>query len=265
MKLILIFASFLIFSSCSIQSVESLPLKENLQSPTPAQKPSVLVELFTSEGCSSCPPADRALALLQKEQPVADAEIIALAFHVDYWNRLGWKDEFSSDVFTRRQNTYSKSFRIPSIYTPQMVVDGRFQFVGSNLARAKQMIAEASQTNKAEIELTLDGKKLGVRIPDIPAHNPSIVYLAIAEDNLVSNVDSGENAGKKLEHIAVVRELRKLGHIKPNDTAFSVETHLEIKENWVKDNLKIVVFVQENSSRKIYGMQQTRFTPQPTN
>ena len=107
----------------------------------------VLVELFTSEGCSSCPPADELLAKLSREQPVDGATIVPLAFHVDYWNRLGWVDRFSSPQFTKRQQEYAAALRADT-YTPQMVVDGRDEFVGSDDARARQSIADAAQSRK---------------------------------------------------------------------------------------------------------------------
>ncbi len=139
------------------------------------KKVPVLVELFTSEGCSSCPPADRVLAQLEKERTTADAEIITLALHVDYWNYLGWKDEFSSSVYSQRQNGYAEKFNLDSIYTPQMVVDGQNQFVGSNLGTAQKAISEAAKSQKANIEISsvadLKNPKLKVNISDLPAHD----------------------------------------------------------------------------------------------
>src|SRR5215203_5351918 len=105
------------------------------QVPDIARRP-VLVELFTSEGCSSCPPADKNLAFLENQQPVPQAEIITLAFHVDYWDRLGWKDRFSSPLFSRRQEIYSQALKLDSSYTPQMIVNGESQFVGSDSGKA---------------------------------------------------------------------------------------------------------------------------------
>ena len=141
MKFLIVSLLFLICSACAMQKVESQPITENQKSEIVTQKPKVLVELFTSEGWSSCPPADRALAFLQKEQPNTQAEIITLAFHVDYWNNLGWKDEFSSELYTQRQSFYAQSFNLSSIYTPQMVVDGSFEVVGSNLGKSQQKIS----------------------------------------------------------------------------------------------------------------------------
>src|SRR6266852_1661761 len=124
----------------------------------------VLVELFTSEGCSSCPPADALLARLGKDQPIPGVEIIALEEHVDYWDRLGWKDPFSSTAFTARQQRYGDVFHNESIYTPQMVVDGRWEFVGTDTRRAGAAIIEGSRSPKASIGIKPAQAALSVRI-----------------------------------------------------------------------------------------------------
>ncbi len=255
MKLRLVFLLMLSLSACAMQKVESQPITLNPQTtiPNPASKQPVLVELFTSEGCSSCPPADRALAFLQKEQPNPQAEIMTLEFHVDYWNDLGWNDEFSSPLFTQRQQFYARKFRLSSAYTPQMVVDGRFELVGSNLGKAQNSISEAAKNVKAQIKLTREEDNLKVQISDIPAHQDSTVYLALTEDNLISNVARGENAGSTLEHISVVRELKMLGSLAAKSQKFETEYAVQLQPTWKKENVKFVVFIQENQSRKILG------------
>src|SRR6478752_4847234 len=115
--------------------VHATPAPTRAEGPTP-----VIVELFTSEGCSDCPPADTLLEKLIATQPIAGAEIIGLGQHVDYWDRLGWKDRFSSSALTARQQLYQTRFATDSIYTPQMVVDGRAEFVGSDASAARKAI-----------------------------------------------------------------------------------------------------------------------------
>ncbi len=123
------------------------------------RKSPVLVELFTSEGCSSCPPADRVLAQLETEQPNKNAEIITLALHVDYWDNLGWKDKFSSALYSQRQSVYGQALKLNQVYTPQMVVDGQKQFVGSNLSEANKAITESAKIRKGEFRTFQRGKQ----------------------------------------------------------------------------------------------------------
>jgi len=263
MKQFLIFAIVMVIlsvSGCSMQNetaeAQTAPTIQT-QSNKPAEtrgKTAVLVELFTSEGCSSCPPADRVLAQLEKEQTSGEAEVITLALHVDYWNYLGWKDEFSSNAFSQRQSGYAERFKLDSIYTPQMVVDGQTEFVGSNLGMAQKAISDHAKMNKAAIELSIAGDKLKVKISDTPTHDNSYVWLAIAEDDLKTHVRRGENGGKTLDHVSVVREMKLLGNLAAADKVFENETALQFNPAWKKDNLKFVVFVQGKDSKKIFGV-----------
>jgi hypothetical protein len=256
MKSAVIFVFLLLSAACAVNTVESQKRTENPQPEvvnSKAKQP-VLVELFTSEGCSSCPPADRALAFLEKEQPSTQAEIITLALHVDYWNYLGWKDVYSSPIFTERQNFYSEKFNLDSIYTPQMVVDGSREFVGNDSGKAAKVINEAAQIQKAKVELTKNDDKLTVKISEIPKHENTTVYLAIAEDNLVSNVARGENSGRKLEHQSVVRELKNVGNLTPQQNSSDIETAFQINAAWKRENLKLIVFAQEDTTGKIIGL-----------
>lgn len=253
MKLFFIFAVLLAAIGCgthSAENFESFPTpKEQADSDQP-----VLVELFTSEGCSSCPPADRALIFLETQQPVKGAEIITLAFHVDYWDRLGWKDRFSSPQFSQRQENYTRAMKLDSNYTPQMVVDGEYQFVGSNTGEASKSITKASEKLKGNVKGELVGNSLKVQIDNIPKHSGSTVFLAIAEDGLNTNVRAGENRGEKLEHVSVVRDLKSIGKIESNATDHNAFTELQFNPEWRKENVKFVVFVQENDTRKILAV-----------
>ncbi len=231
---------------------------EEITSPLPTTgKRAVLVELFTSEGCSSCPPADVLLQNLEQTQPVAGAEIIALSEHVDYWNRLGWTDPYSSRQFSDRQGDYGRVFDLNSIYTPQMVVDGRFEFVGSNAGRARSVIAEALSRPKADIHLSRAGLTLAVRIENLPPlskGDAGEVMLAITESGLLSHVARGENAGRKLPHTAVVRRLEKIGSLDAlANMVFETKAALRLEKDWVTERLRAVVFLQERESRKVLG------------
>ena len=263
MKQILLIGLFAIFSSffaCNLQSGSAVTGEPQVNV-NPAAEPMnkkdkvpVLVELFTSEGCSSCPPADRVLAQLEAEQPNPNAEIITLALHVDYWDSIGWKDEFSSALYSQRQNVYGQKLKLDQVYTPQMVVDGQTQFVGSNLSEANKAISENAKNLKAKVDLTDTDNNLKVKISDVPKHENASVFLAIAEDNLSTNVKGGENSGRKLDHTSVVRELKSIGMITPEQNGFDNSVAIQLQPNWKKENLKFVVFVQENVSRKILGV-----------
>ncbi len=231
----------------------------------------VLVELFTSEGCSSCPPADEALTRLEQMQPVTGAQIIALGQHVDYWNRLGWTDPFSSAAFSQRQSDYARAFGKDGVYTPQMIVDGRTEFPGGNVNLARNAINEATKTPKAMVELTRTDSApaanapaaktgdapLQIRIGNMPAvseGDTAEVMLAITESNLRTDVPRGENAGRRLRHASVVRQLRLLGVFDPQQgKAFAAAPVINIGKGVRREQLHAVVFVQERLSRRVLG------------
>lgn len=172
----------------------------------------VLVELFTSEGCSSCPPADRLLGELDREQPVASAEVIALGEHVDYWDELGWHDRFSSPLFTARQQAYAQRFGIAGPYTPQMVVDGRTEFVGSDGRRARDVIRAAATRPKLALtigKVAVDGRRVSGEVVPGGADVGSL-YAALVDPEDVTEVREGENGGRRLVHAGVVRTLVRL-------------------------------------------------------
>lgn len=217
----------------------------------------VLVELFTSEGCSSCPPADRQLAFMQDHQTILGAEVITLAYHVDYWDRLGWKDRFSSAEFSERQNAYTTAKGLESNYTPQMIVDGEEQFVGSNGRKADQAVAEAAKTLKGMVALTVVDGTLKVAIDDLPEHGAAVVMLAVAEDKLETDVRAGENKGSKLAHTGVVRSLIGVGDLTAADRKLERSIPIPSSAAWKSEHIRYVVFVQEAKSKKIIAVGST--------
>jgi hypothetical protein len=249
-------SSAVLISGCPARAVDSetgiVPGSDQTSSDGPRQP--VLVELFTSEGCSSCPPADKNLAFLDSQQPVPQAEIITLAFHVDYWDRLGWKDRFSSPLFSRRQEIYSQALKLDSSYTPQMIVDGESQFVGSDSGKAAKEIAKAAGSAKAVVDITSEGDQVKVKVARAQKHGEATVYAAIAEDGVSTRVERGENSGKTLEHVSVVRELKALGIMPAEKHELETSFALEANAEWNAEKLKVVVFVQENESRRIVGV-----------
>ena len=199
----------------------------------------VLVELFTSEGCSSCPPADRLLEKL-------DAQAIVLSEHVDYWNHLGWKDPFSSPVFTARQQAYGRIFHLDSVYTPEMVIDGQAQFVGSDGHQAAESLAAAAGRKKAEVRISRTEAGLRIEVEAAPAS--ADVFLALAEDSAASQVSAGENGGRRLHHVAVLRSMQKIGSVKRGATFTRV---LELGR--AAGQQRVIVFLQESGPGRIWG------------
>jgi hypothetical protein len=202
----------------------------------PARAP-VLVELFTSEGCSSCPPADRLLETL-------DPQVVVLSEHVDYWDHQGWRDPYSSHASTLRQETYARGFGIQGPYTPQMVIDGATEFVGNDGRRAADEVARAR--NREKLGIRLARTESGVRIEIDPAAKSADVMLALADDSGTSQVAAGENKGRQLHHVAILRSLRKVGSLK-HGKAFAQTVEVPAGAG------RVIVFVQDGPAGKVYG------------
>jgi len=198
----------------------------------------VLVELFTSEGCSSCPPADRLLESL-------DSQAIVLSEHVDYWDRLGWRDPYSSSANTQRQQSYARVLGKEGPYTPQMVIDGTTEFVGNDARRAGDELARARSHEKIGVHLTRNGDAVQVRIDT--ASKSAEVWLALADDRGTQQVASGENKGRTLHHVAILRSLRKIGSVKKGaEFAQTVEAPA--------NGGRVIVFVQEGGFGRVFGV-----------
>jgi hypothetical protein len=213
---------------------------------------SIVVELFTSEGCSDCPPADALITQLSHQRTSKSTELILLEEHVDYWNSSGWFDRFSSSDFTDRQNRYIKQFHLATAYTPQMVVDGRFQGVGNSVSGVQSMLVEASGDPKPSmVSLRMvSPTKLAVTVDD-STHGRQKVLLAITEDDLTTKVSGGENGGRVLTHSAVVRNLKSLGNTA--DGKFETTVDLPAKSDWKKPDLRAIILVQSPDSGQIVG------------
>jgi hypothetical protein len=223
------------------------------RSSTAARTP-VLVELFTSEGCSSCPPADALLARLLQQQPVPTADIIVLEEHVDYWESLGWHDRFSSHQFTDRQTSYAHALNIEGDYTPQMVVDGTAQFVGNDSTQALRAITTAAKTPKPALKLSplmLDSGRLSDSVANasVVALPKADLYAALIETMASTDVKRGENGGRTLHHVSVVRAMQKVGTSEQlaNPLFFS----FAIPKDSVIPNLRVVAFVQRASQGSV--------------
>ncbi len=221
----------------------------------PAQTTSrtpVLVELFTSEGCSSCPPAD-ALLLRLGHQPIPSADIIILGEHVDYWDQLGWHDRFSSHQFTQRQNQYRVRFHLESDYTPQMIVDGVTEFVGNDSSRATHAVTLAARQPKIPLVLTPPvttnhALSATVSLPASAADQAlananADLYAALIDSLDTTIVRSGENGGRTLQHAGVVRSLLRIGSLRDLVPA-PIPVHLTLPADAAFTPQRIVVFAQ---------------------
>jgi hypothetical protein len=209
------------------------------QTATAPVRAPILVELFTSEGCSDCPPADHMLEQL-------DPRVVVLSEHVDYWDHQGWKDPYSSHENTLRQEEYAQRFHTDGPYTPQMVVDGVSQFVGSDAKRAVAEISSATQRVKALVQVERTSAGVQVNVDGSP--NSAGVFLALAQDSGTSQVSAGENKGRQLHHVAMARSLRKIGSVKRGG-AFSLMVPLTASAL----EQRVIVFVQEGSTGPVLG------------
>jgi hypothetical protein len=207
--------------------------------------PFAVVELFTSQGCSSCPPADDIL------RGYADAEnVYPLSFHVTYWNRLGWQDVYSQKEFDERQYMYGNHFNLRSVYTPQTVVNGAFETVGSRKGEVKNAIAEAlKKPALASIVLNLNKKKneYEVSYKLSGEYKNSLLNLLIVEKSIKTEVLRGENEGRTLYHDNVVRLFKT---IEMGDSTEGVSV-LNIDDNWVLGNCKVIAFLQDRDTLKV--------------
>ncbi|HEX7796822.1 MAG TPA: DUF1223 domain-containing protein [Vicinamibacterales bacterium] len=221
----------------------------------------VLIELFTSEGCSSCPPADDVLSDLIRNQPIPDVTIVGFGEHVDYWDNLGWRDVFSAPAFTDRQSDYEKQvFRTGSIYTPQAIVDGRFQLVGSDSAALRRAILNAAKVAKATLDLGVQMSgtsdllaQITVNIPSELTVHAMDIEAVVVERNLATRVQRGENGGRLLKHGAVARTFVSAGAIKARERTFSKNLTLHVDSSWKRSDLQVVAFVQDRATKAIVG------------
>lgn len=202
-----------------------------------------VVELFTSEGCSSCPPSDEAVADLQKEFP---NNVYVLGFHVDYWDRLGWKDIYSSKAFTERQSNYADAFSLSSIYTPQVVVNGEKEFVGSNRDKLFSTVKdELAIESTATITLKAVSDKNNITVSyNAASKEKAVINFALVQLSADTDVKRGENGGRKLHHINVVRGFKTV-EADAGNISFTLPAGLMAKE------VKVVAYVQQKANLKV--------------
>lgn len=214
---------------------------------TGSYAPVAVLELFTSEGCSSCPSADKLLPQLA----LLDSNVIPLSFHVDYWNRLGWTDPFSNSEYSERQRNYSRQLNLESVYTPQLVINGEYELVGSNRSKAEAAIKNALQ-DKSLVQLSIENVEMNTDKIRFQVHSEGDIkktnlLAALVQKQVTMNVKAGENRGSKLSHTNVVRILEMQPTTGKNDFEMSVPANLA-NENW-----ELIVYTQQKNNYKITG------------
>jgi hypothetical protein len=246
----------ILFGTMLVTAIASAFTLKKMAESAPSDKGFAVVELFTSEGCSSCPPADALIAKVQKES--TGKPIYILAFHVDYWNRLGWKDAFSDAAYSQRQKNYSHWLK-SEIYTPQAIVNGRTEFVGSEESNLRNAIKTGLQKD-AKTMLSLNNVKL---IHDKAAlqyradgeTNNTSLLVALIEKNATSKVERGENAGRTLAHVQIVRKIQSInlqGHP-------SGSVNITLPAGFNAEGWEVIAFAQNNANGEITGATRAEF------
>ena len=252
MKSIKIFGLVAFFAVAALASTAFIngKLLKNANKIAADNKGFAVVELYTSEGCSSCPPADELVARVEKES--AGKPVYILAFHVDYWNRLGWKDQFSSAEFSKRQNDYANYLNLSSVYTPQIVVNGKTEFVGSQEGNLRNAIkAGLQKTPTAQVELNLTGiaqSQASIKYNTEGADKNTNLLVAVLQKQATSRVERGENGGRTLSHVQIVRKLQTVPLNSSNG-----EVNVSLPHGFDAQNWEIVGFLQNTANGSITG------------
>lgn len=224
----------------------------------PENQNAVVVELFTSQGCSSCPSADRLLSEFIDQSSDRELPIYGLSFHVDYWNRLGWKDPFSTKEFTERQYAYAKKMGNRGVYTPQMVVNGRTEFVGSSKREASSAIGtELARTQAIQVkvtEITKVKNTIELSYSVDQALKGSVVNIAVVERDISTEVTRGENRGRKLEHDNVVRVFEQKAISKEGKIKLNLPKNLDLGKS------SLILYVQDKASFGVLGATKVALT-----
>jgi hypothetical protein len=242
--------------ACTVRlvwSADQRPTPNALPAGGSPPSPPVIVELFSSEGCSSCPPADAWVASLAEAGSLHGVPIIALEEHVDYWDRLGWKDPFAQAQFGERQQAYARVLADERIYTPEIVIDGRAAVPAGDDARGGREALAAASEPRATVRLARVGQRVTIDVSEIPraGEEAAEVWLAVTERGITSEVPRGENAGRRLAHAPVVRALRRVGVAEGG--SFHTETAIDANPAWVPSALRVVAFVQRVRTKHIVG------------
>ena len=254
----LIFLFLPVLSGCQATDAKEIPFDSEID-----QNATVVLELFTSQGCSSCPPADHLLKEISEDERLR-GKVIPLSFHVDYWNYIGWRDPFSKKEWSQRQHAYANAFSSKRVYTPQLVVNGNRECVGSKRGKVFDEIGHAlSQAPHAQIQISpvhtqKSGETLSLEIQTLLTEGIKSreleVMVAVFENDLVTAIKSGENARRTLKNNAVVRRLDRAYSISSQaKKPYSGFYNFKFDSEWKKENIGVAVFLQDPASMEIWG------------
>jgi hypothetical protein len=219
----------------------------------------ILIELFTSEGCSSCPPADTLLQQLDASQPLPGAQLIVLSEHVNYWDQLGWKDPYSSGYVTDRQAAYATRFGLASSYTPEMVVDGTAEFAGNNPDLAREALKKAIHAQKVSVHVSSIASDTPgqlhacVEVDTLPDGPGADLYFVVALNHAESQIERGENKGRHLVYVAVAQSFAKVGTVDRNHS-FAKQVEIKIDPHTDLSNARVIAFLQQHNSGPVLGV-----------
>lgn len=217
-------------------------------------QPFAVVELYTSEGCSSCPPADKVFRKLTQKARENNLKIFTLGFHVDYWDYLGWPDRMSDSSYSQRQRQYARALNSDTVYTPQMIVNGQKEFGGYRKERLDQALDWALNQKPIasigfdRVQFTEDQVEFQIQTERAP--NESLMSIALVEGRIATNVHEGENRGRYLEHENAVRYFTQ---ISLNSLEKGEPIHLSLDKKWKSKNLSVIAFLQDQTSMHIYA------------
>lgn len=220
----------------------------------PPNKPIAIVELFTSQGCSSCPPADRLLTEISKQAVANGQDVYALSFHVDYWDRLGWRDPYSDHNYTLRQQQYARQFKLESIYTPQAVLNGKREFVGSNRAQLTAQLASALDEPApvaVQLSATRQGQTITVNYKLAGMLSGAVLNVALVSSVVSTVVKRGENAGHTLSHNNVVRAFTTIRATENGQTTLTAPADFD------STNGALIGYVQQENTLATLGATRT--------
>lgn len=257
-------ATIALATAGTAQSVVPTAKTQNENPPRGVAPREVLVELFTSEGCSSCPPADSLLRAIDGKHTSDGTLIVGVSEHVTYWNEGGWKDPFSADLFTKRQNDYGQRFHLDSVYTPQMVVNGETQFVGTDPKALLQAVQKAVAENGVKVSVVsvkMNGDAVEAVVSfagELPKQGAD-VYAVVAQDETTEHVLRGENKGRTLAHASVARVLTKTGKV---HEAGELTVHVTLPSGLAEPpeaRRHLIVWAQEPNAGQVLGVDTKAF------